>query len=147
MFRICWFLAGAVVVVEALPRRLHSLPFEVSRCFYSPSAAAGARGGAFFTCLFWALCHSLLSHPNYIISTVAKVGICRRSSAASSAMFTAVWSFFWRLLKKIHWSIPFATPVTRLPDHNKNPEGLASLMEVSRKPVSMPCNAVTGNKD
>jgi hypothetical protein len=41
----------------------------------------------------------------------------------------------------------FGTPVTRLPDHNKNPEGLASLMEVSRKPVSMPCNAVTGNKD
>src|ERR1700734_3983120 len=48
MFRICWFLAWGVVVVEALPRRLHSLPFEVSRCFYSPSAAAGARGGGLF---------------------------------------------------------------------------------------------------
>src|SRR6202044_3783080 len=100
------------------------------------------RGGAFFTCLFWALCHSLLSHPNYIISTVAKVGICRRSSAASSAMFTAVWSFFWRLLKKIHWSIPFATPVTRLPDHNKNPRGPRVAQGFRRSKPEARLNAV-----
>ena len=63
------------VVIKALSPCLHGLLFEVSRYFLEASAAGGARGGPFYLPLSGALCRSLLSRPNYTISTVAKVGI------------------------------------------------------------------------
>jgi hypothetical protein len=68
------FWLGSVAAVEALSRRLHSPPFK-SLGALQPIRCGGSTRGGLFTCLFWALCRSLLSHPNYIISTVAKVEI------------------------------------------------------------------------
>jgi hypothetical protein len=88
-------LAGgaSVAVVKALSPCLHSLPFE-SLGALEASAAAEHAGGFSPTSSGRYAVHCL-ADPNYTISTIAKVAIWRRSSsAASSAMFTAVRPFF-----------------------------------------------------
>jgi len=151
---------------------LHSLPIQSLGALTRGIRCGAARGG-FLPASSGRYAVHCLADPNYTISTIAKVGIWgRRSSATSSAMFTAVCPFFGVLLLRHGscWEYPLtyfvATPVIQSTDHIKKifrvartsrgskPEAPSQcrtmpccLNAVQRRTVSMPYNAITGNKD
>ena len=100
---------ASVAVVEALSRV--STAYRSSLLGALEASAAAQHAGGFLPASSGRYAVHCLADPNYIISTIAKVGIWRPSSAASSAMFTAVRPFFGVLLLRARKLLGISTNV------------------------------------